>query len=185
VTTGRWVRQLARKGRLSVRNLRAPYDPARDAPDDAYLERYAYWGLNFLDAASWRHYLPRLIDYTLRHGEDPRTMVVAGLLCSLRPPDREPPRLATLTPAQEAVITAFLDDLAFSEDARASQEDALLILEEWWLPNARYRPRPDNPEHIHLFSAAQLTALLRAHGAARVVVEQVPGHLIAIATVGV
>jgi hypothetical protein len=119
-----------------------PYDPARDAPDDAYLERYAYWGLNFLDAASWRHYLPRLIDYTMRHRDDPTTMVVEGLLFSLRPPDREPPRLATLTPTQEAVITAFLEDLAFSEDARAYQEDALRILEEWWLPNARYRPRP-------------------------------------------
>lgn len=121
-----------------------PYDPVRDVPDDAYLERYAYWGLNFLDAASWRHYLPRLIDYTLRHLEDSTAMVVEGLLFSLRPPDREPPRLATLTPTQETVITAFLENLAFSEDARAYQEDALLILEEWWLPNARYRPGPES-----------------------------------------
>ncbi|NTW00981.1 MAG: class I SAM-dependent methyltransferase [Oscillochloris sp.] len=41
----------------------------------------------------------------------------------------------------------------------------------------------DNPEHIHLFSAPQLTDLLRAHGAARVSIEYVPGHLIALAKV--
>jgi hypothetical protein len=43
------------------------HDPATDAPSDDYLERYAYWGLAHLDAASWRHYLPRLIRYALEH----------------------------------------------------------------------------------------------------------------------
>jgi 2-polyprenyl-3-methyl-5-hydroxy-6-metoxy-1,4-benzoquinol methylase len=43
----------------------------------------------------------------------------------------------------------------------------------------------DNPEHIHLFGAAQLTALLAEHGATRVTIEQVPGHLIAVAKVSV
>jgi hypothetical protein len=119
-----------------------PYDSALDAPSDAYLERYAYWALTFLDAASWRHYLPALIDHTLRHLDRPTTMVGEGLLFSLRPPDREPPRLATLTTEQEAVIAAFLEELAFNDEGRAYQEDALLILEEWWLPNARYRPAP-------------------------------------------
>jgi hypothetical protein len=120
-----------------------PYDAALDAPTDAYIERYAYWGLNFLDAASWRHYLPRLIDYTFGHLHDSTGMVADGLLFSLRPPDREPPRLATLTPVQEAVIVAFLEELAFAEDGAPHREDALVALEEWWLPNARYRPRPD------------------------------------------
>jgi 2-polyprenyl-3-methyl-5-hydroxy-6-metoxy-1,4-benzoquinol methylase len=41
----------------------------------------------------------------------------------------------------------------------------------------------DNPEHIHLFSAARLTDLLREHGATRVTIEHVPGHLIAVAKV--
>jgi hypothetical protein len=120
-----------------------PYDPAQDEPTDEYLGAYTYWGLIYLDAASWRHYLPQLIDYTFRHINSPTTMAPEGLLNSLRPPDREPPRLTTLTPEQEAVIVAFLEELAFNDETRAHQEDALLILEEWWLPNARYRPRRD------------------------------------------
>jgi hypothetical protein len=120
-----------------------PYDPAQDEPTDDYLGTYAFWGLVFLDAASWRHYLPRLIAYTFRHLHAPVTMATDGLLFSLRPPDHEPPRLATLTPEQEAVIVAFLEELAFRDDNHAYEEDALLILEEWWLPNARYRNRPD------------------------------------------
>jgi hypothetical protein len=117
------------------------YDPAIDAATDGYLEAYTFWGLAYLDAASWRHYLPRLIDYALRHLDDPR-MAVEGLLHSLRPPDRNPPRLAALTPEQEAVITAFLEQIAFRDES-VNQELAMQVLEEWWLPNARYRsPEP-------------------------------------------
>lgn len=119
-----------------------PFDPALDAPTDAYLAAYTYFGLGYLDAASWRHYLPQLIDYTFRHVDTPATMAPAGLLASLRPPDHEPPRLATLSAQQEAAIVAFLEALAFGDDTDAYQDDALLILEEWWLPNARYRTRP-------------------------------------------
>jgi hypothetical protein len=118
-----------------------PFDPALDAPTDAYLAAYAFNGLVFLDAASWRHYLPLLIDYTLRQ-LGAASMAPHGLLASLRPPDHEPPRLATLSPEQEAAIVAFLQALAFGDDTLAYQDDALLILEEWWLPNARYRTRP-------------------------------------------
>lgn len=119
-----------------------PYDTAIDQPTDAYLERYAYWALNFLDAASWRHYLPRLIDYALHNlaSQAPGTMAIDGLLWSLRPPDREPPRLASLTPEQETVVVAFLEQLAFADDS-LYQEDAMQVLEEWWLPGARYRPQ--------------------------------------------
>jgi len=118
-----------------------PYDAVADAPTDDYLEAYTFWGLAYLDAASWCHYLPPLIDYALRHLDDPR-MVVEGLLHNLRPPDRSPPRLGALTPDQEAVIIAFLDQIAFREDS-ANQELAMQALEEWWLPNARYRgPNP-------------------------------------------
>ena len=116
-----------------------PYDPAADQPNDAYLEQHTFWGLIYLDAASWRHYLPRLIDYALRNmsSQAPGTMAIDGLLWSLRPPDRDPPRLASLSAAQEAVIVTFLERLAFDE-ASLYQEDAMLVLEEWWLPNARY-----------------------------------------------
>jgi hypothetical protein len=119
-----------------------PYDPIVDTLTDDYLATYTFWGLGYLDAPSWRHYIPHLIAYTFRHITSLNTMAPEGLLYSLRPPDREPPRLATLTPEQEAVIVAFLEELAFSDDTRLYQEDAMQILDEWWLPNAQYRNRP-------------------------------------------
>ncbi len=116
-----------------------PYDPDLDKLTDTYLEAYTFWGLAYLDPASWRHYLPHLIDYTFRHMDDPK-MVVEGLLHNLRPPDREPPRLASLTAEQEAVIVVFLEEVAFSEDS-ANRDFAMQVLEEWWIPDALYRKR--------------------------------------------
>jgi len=116
-----------------------PPDPVLDEPTDEYLEAYTFWGLAYLDPDSWRHYLPRLIDYSFRHMDDPK-MAVEGLLHNLRPPDREPPRLASLTTEQEAVIVAFLENVAFSEDS-ANRDFAMQVLEEWWIPDALYRKR--------------------------------------------
>jgi hypothetical protein len=117
-----------------------PFDAELDEPTDAYLELYTFWGQEFLDPGSWRHYLPRWIDYALRHANDRATMVVDGLLASLRPPDREPPRLASLTSAQEAVILAFLQHAATSAEPVYDAALARQVMEEWWIPNARYRP---------------------------------------------
>ena len=39
-----------------------PFDAVLDATSDLYLESF-HWGLPHLDAISWRHYLPYLIDY--------------------------------------------------------------------------------------------------------------------------
>ena len=117
-------------------------DPALDTPDDAYLERYAFWALPHLDAASWRHYLPRLIDYALRNLHEAGPMVIDGLLASLRPPDREPPRLASLSAEQEEIVVAVLDVLAFDERSR-HRDFALQVLEEYWVPNALYRRPPE------------------------------------------
>lgn len=114
-------------------------DPELDKPTDAYLETYTFWGLAYLDAASWRHYLPLLIAYAFSHMDDPG-MAIEGLLHNLRPPDREPPRLATLSAEQEAVIVAFLEEVAFSVDS-ANRDFALQVMEEWWIPDALYRPR--------------------------------------------
>jgi Family of unknown function (DUF6714) len=116
-----------------------PPDSGLDEPTDTYIETYTFWGLAYLDPASWRHYLPHLIDYTFRHMDDPR-MAVEGLLHNLRPPDREPPRLASLTAEQEAVIVAFLEEVAFSQDS-ANRDFAIQVLEEWWIPDALYRER--------------------------------------------
>ena len=119
------------------------FDPMTDEPTDAYLERFAFWGLGYLDAQSWRHYLPRLISYTFRRPDDP-AMVVEALIRSLRPPDRYPPRLATLTAEQEAIVVAFLETLALGDGFGHLQHDAQQALEEWWLPGARHRPRPED-----------------------------------------
>src|SRR5262245_60307702 len=118
-----------------------PYDAAIDEPTDAYLETFAFNGLSFLDAASWRHYLPRLIDYALRHiaSNAPGTMAIDGLLWSLRPPDRDPPRLASLTREQEAVVVAALDQLAFSDDS-VYRREAMPVMAEGWIAGAPYRP---------------------------------------------
>ncbi len=118
-----------------------PFDPACDDPTDAYIEGFAFWGLGYLDAQSWRHYLPRLISYAFRRPDDP-AMAVEALIRSLRPPDRYPPRLATLTAEQEAVVVAFLESLALGDSTSHVQDDARQALEEWWLPGARHRPRP-------------------------------------------
>jgi len=118
-----------------------PFDPAEDEPTDAYLEKFAFWGLGYLDAVSWRHYLPRLIDYAFRCPTDP-AMVIEALVRSLRPPDRYPPRLATLSADQEDVVRSFLEQAALGGAYPHVQEEAQQALEEWWLPNARSRPTP-------------------------------------------
>jgi hypothetical protein len=61
-------------------------------------------------------------------------MVTESLVASLRPPDREPPRLAALTPDQAAVLTAFLEHLAFGEPPSPLSSDAQQALDGWWWP---------------------------------------------------
>ena len=133
--------QMTLRGAYAVDSydLAPPHDPVLDELTDTYLETYTFWGLGHLDPASWRYYLPHLFDYTFRHMDDPQ-MAVEGLLHNLRPPDREPPRLASLTAEQEAVIVAFLEEVAFSEDS-ANGDFAMQVLEEWWMPDVLYRKR--------------------------------------------
>jgi Family of unknown function (DUF6714) len=119
------------------------FDSTLDAPSDAYIEGFAFWGLGYLDAESWRHYLPRLISYAFRHPDDP-AMAVEALIRTLRPPDRYPPRLATLTAEQEAVVVAFLEAVGLGDGMSHVRDDAQQALEEWWLPGARHRPRPED-----------------------------------------
>jgi hypothetical protein len=105
-----------------------------DEPTDEYLKRYAHYGLVYLDPSSWRHYLPRLIEYTLRHyrRSDGHTgLVIGGLLASLRPPEREPPRVGSLSADQESVVAEFLEALGF-DDGSEWQDEALELLQEYW-----------------------------------------------------
>ena len=110
-----------------------PYDVVADAVSDEYLEAHP-WGSGWLDAASWRHYLPFMIEYALRHLDRPGE-VTDALLTSLRQPDREPPRLATLDAAQERVVLRVLDVLAHAPGS-ASADLAAQVLSEWWTPGA-------------------------------------------------
>ena len=114
------------------------FNRAVDAATDAYLEQYC-WGLPHLDPASWRHYLPALADFAQRHVGS-NSNVVGSLVDSLRPPDRDPPRLASLTAAQETLLRELLEMLAFSPES-AWQAQASQALEEWWIDNAQYRAK--------------------------------------------
>jgi len=138
--------ELAQPPALTLRGANAvdsyerpePFDAALDEPTDEYLEGHAFWAMPYLDAGSWRHYLPRLIEYALTHPNDP-AMVVEATVRSLRPPDRVPTRLTTLSRAQEEVVVRFLEQLALSGDEGGSADDARSALEEWWLPGAFLR----------------------------------------------
>jgi len=112
-----------------------PFDSELDAPTDAYLEAN-FWGIAHLDPASWRHYLPRLIEYVCRRQDAEN--VGDALFSSLRPPDHDPPRFGSLTAEQEAAVITFLDCFAFSAESPYAA-DAQLALEEWWAPGALYR----------------------------------------------
>ena len=127
----------------------------------AYLEGFAFWGISYLDARSWRHYLPRLIDYAFRHPNDP-AMVTEALVRSLGPPDRYPPRLGTLNADQESVLRSFLEQVALGDAFPYVQTEAQQALEEWWLPNARSRP-----------TAQEIAALRAVPVAHRIVVGDV------------
>jgi hypothetical protein len=119
-----------------------PFDAALDEPTDEYLERLTFWAMPYLDARSWRHYLPRLIEYALAHPDDP-AMVVEATVRSLRPPDRVPVRLTTLSREQEDVVVRFLEHLALSDDEEGSRDDARAALEEWWRPGAHLRAQAE------------------------------------------
>jgi hypothetical protein len=140
------VPPLTLRGGSAVDTYHVPpaFDPDVDRATDAYLEEYAYLGLTYLDPASWRHYLPCLMDYAIRHIGEPGSLVTDGLLSSLRPPDREPPRLGSISAEQEAVVVEFLDLLAFDERS-GYQDFAMQVLDEYWVPNALYRPRTTGP----------------------------------------
>ena len=116
-----------------------PFDAVLDKVCDACLEQFS-WGVSFLDPASWRHDPPYLIDHAVRQ-VSAGGYAVETMFASLRPPDRDPPRLATLNDEQEKAIAAALEMLAFSDES-AHQESACQVLEEWWIPGAHYRSQP-------------------------------------------
>jgi hypothetical protein len=116
-----------------------PFDVLVDAISDETLEAHP-WGSGYLDAGSWRHYLPFMMEYALRRIAQ-ASDVTDALLTSLRPPDRTPPRLGSLTKAQETAVLRFLDVMAYGADS-ASRDLAAVVLSEWWTP----APIPKGPD---------------------------------------
>ncbi len=114
-----------------------PFDPALDAVSEEYLERFAD-GLSYLDAASWKHYLPAFGAFAIANLSE-GSKVIGALIASLRPPDRVPPRLGSLSREQEDILRELLELLAFSDDS-AWQQEACQALEEWWIENPLFRP---------------------------------------------
>jgi hypothetical protein len=110
-----------------------PFDVLVDAVSDEYLEAHP-WGSGYLDATSWRHYLPFMMEYALRHLSE-TSDVTDALLTSFRPPDRDPPRLGSLAKEQETAVLRFLDVVAHSRQS-ANADLAAQVLSEWWLPGA-------------------------------------------------
>ena len=116
---------------LDLNQPAPPFDVLVDAISDEYLEAHP-WGSGYLDATSWRHYVPFMMEYALRHITE-ASDVTDALLTSLRPPDRTPPRLGSLSKAQETAVLRFLDVMAYSDDS-ASVDLAAVVLAEWWTP---------------------------------------------------
>lgn len=113
------------------------FAPLIDAPTPEYFEQH-FWGIAHLDPASWRYYLPRLLVYGLESFAAPGNNAVDFLLGSLRPPDRDPPRFASLRPAQERAVALAIEEFAFNTES-PWQEPAMIALEEYWAPGASYR----------------------------------------------
>ncbi|MCP3918846.1 MAG: class I SAM-dependent methyltransferase [bacterium] len=89
-------------------------------------------------------------------------------------------RLA-LADASFDVVTA-LEVLEHLEHPARAAREAVRVARSFVVASVPSRP-DDNPEHIQLFTTERLTRLLTDAGAARVNVESVRGHLIAIARV--
>ncbi|WP_076462134.1 DUF6714 family protein [Marinobacterium stanieri] len=113
------------------------YDPSIDRLSPEYLETY-FCGITYLDAVSWRYYLPYLLGYTLQKISDPGSMAVDHFLSNLRPPDQEPPRFGSLSPEEQALVVSVLDRLAFSDES-VWQDQAMVALEEYWGSETLYR----------------------------------------------
>ena len=124
-----------------------PFDTAKDRPTAEYVEQHSFWGLGYLDAQSWRHYLPVLIQYSLLNPDDPH-MVTETLVRSLRPPDRYPPRLRSLTAEQARLVAAFLEHLTTSHPSEELRKEAQQALDEWWGPHPHSRPSDADVEAL-------------------------------------
>jgi len=80
-------------------------------------------------------------------------MVTESLVRSLRPPDRYPVRLASLTTEQEAIVRSFLESIAFGHPDTTVQDEAQQALEESW--PRRVNSSPSRFEHGNVTAYAR------------------------------
>ena len=82
-----------------------------------------------------------------------------------------------------ADVVTVLEVLEHIEDYRAAIRAAVRAARRYVVASVPSHP-DENPEHIHLLSAKELTDAFLEAGASRVRTEGVPGHLIVFATLG-
>lgn len=89
-----------------------------------------HWGMNHLDAQSWRFYLPAFLGYSVRHPALGESLVIDTCILTLRSCDSAPPKFKTLTEEQRRAIVGVLEFLAFDPESQV-QDAACQALEEY------------------------------------------------------
>ncbi len=79
-------------------------------------------------------------------------------------------------------VVTLLEVLEHIPDTSAALSEVCRVARRFVVLSVPSKP-DNNPEHFHLFDAARLEALLDRAGAARVNIEYVPGHLVAVARI--
>jgi ubiquinone/menaquinone biosynthesis C-methylase UbiE len=86
-------------------------------------------------------------------------------------------------PAASADVVTALEVLEHVADVQRAAGEIMRVARRFVVVSVPSKP-DDNPQHIRLFSEQSLQALLRAAGAAKVTVDYVPNHMIAVARIG-